>query len=42
MLPGGPIVPLKTAIATTPIDAQSYLADIPLDHCYLKSNAPPF
>ncbi|KAL8937918.1 MAG: hypothetical protein Q9216_004180 [Gyalolechia sp. 2 TL-2023] len=35
--PGKEIVPLRTAITTTPLDSHSYLANIPLDHCYLKT-----
>ncbi|KAL8837305.1 MAG: hypothetical protein Q9170_002562 [Blastenia crenularia] len=35
--PGEEIVPLSKAITTAPIDSHTYLADIPLDHCYLKT-----
>ena len=33
----GQIVPLSAAIATSQIEPYKYRADIPLDHCYLKS-----
>ncbi|KAL9002007.1 MAG: hypothetical protein Q9188_005047 [Gyalolechia gomerana] len=35
--PGERIVPLLTAITTTSIASHRYLANIPLDHCYLKT-----
>ncbi|KAL9582652.1 MAG: hypothetical protein Q9212_003174 [Teloschistes hypoglaucus] len=31
------IVPLSTAIETTPVNSHRYLAKIPPDHCYLKA-----
>ena len=31
------IITLKEAITTIPLDSHRYLANLPLDHCYLKS-----